>query len=80
MEKQIKTLSESNQKQLEQNRKLEAEVQELQSGTEAVEARARNDFGMVEKGETFYQVILEPKQQPAEEKAAQPAVTAPQEQ
>ena len=58
MKKQIETLSSSNKRNQEENRKLEAEIQEFQNGTEAIEARARSDFGMIKKGETFYQVIL----------------------
>ncbi len=62
MQDQIETLSTSNKQKQEDNRKLEAEIQEFQGGTEAIESRARNDFGMIKKGETFYQVILNPEQ------------------
>ncbi len=62
MKDQIEQLSTSNQHKQEENRKLEAEIQGFQGGTEAIEARARSDFGMVKKGETFYQIILDPKQ------------------
>ena len=41
------------------NRVLEAEVEALRSGLEAVEARARTDLGMVVEGETFYLVVDE---------------------
>lgn len=40
-----------------QNQLLIAEVKDLQSGNAAIEARARNDLGMVKKGEVFYQVV-----------------------
>ncbi len=43
------------------NRALEAEVLDLKQGMEAIEERARNELGMVKKGETFYQII-EPSQ------------------
>lgn len=33
------------------------QVQRIQSGREAAEARARSELGMVKKGETFYQVV-----------------------
>lgn len=62
MKDQIKTLSSSNQTREEENRKLEAEIQQFKEGTEAIEDRARSDFGMIKKGETFYQVILEDRQ------------------
>lgn len=42
------------------NRALEAEVLDLKQGLEAIEERARNELGMVKKGETFYQIIEPP--------------------
>ncbi len=45
----------------ERNRTLAAEVQDLKKGTVAIEERARTDLGMIGKGETFYQVVKEPK-------------------
>jgi cell division protein FtsB len=45
-------------KQLEErNRKLEAQVLDLQNGFDAYEEKARNDLGMIKKGETFYQIV-----------------------
>ncbi len=41
----------------ERNEKLEAEVQSLKTGLEAIEERARSELGMVKEGETFIQVI-----------------------
>ena len=41
----------------ERNEVLEAEVLDLQQGLEAIEEYAREDLGMIKKGETFYQVI-----------------------
>lgn len=41
----------------ERNAVLQAEVQSLKKGLEAVEARARRDLGMIREGETFYQVV-----------------------
>jgi len=61
MQDKVETLSAANQQQMEKNRKLEAEVEQFQEGTEAIEARARSDFGMIKKGETFYQIILDPE-------------------
>ncbi|HEY6516776.1 MAG TPA: cell division protein FtsB [Steroidobacteraceae bacterium] len=39
------------------NSRLAAEVQDLKSGTAAIEERARSDLGMVGANETFYQVV-----------------------
>lgn len=63
MEKQIEVLEKSNADRQEQNRKLLAEIEEFRNGDDAVEERARSDFGMVKRGETFYQVILKPTKQ-----------------
>jgi cell division protein FtsB len=41
----------------ERNASLAAEVGDLKEGLEAVEERARADLGMIEEGETFYQVV-----------------------
>lgn len=42
------------------NKALEAEVQDLKQGMDAVEERARNELGMIKKDETFIQVVDEP--------------------
>ncbi len=39
------------------NQALAAEVLDLKNGTEALEERARNEFGLVEPNESFYQVV-----------------------
>ncbi|GGJ81797.1 cell division protein FtsB [Pseudomonas matsuisoli] len=45
-----------NQRLIERNRVLEAEVMELKKGMETVEERARHELGMVKDGETLYQL------------------------
>jgi cell division protein FtsB len=39
------------------NETLSAEVDDLKSGDEAVEERARSELGLLKPGETFYQVV-----------------------
>ena len=46
-----------NERLLERNRILEAEVLELKQGMETVEERARQELGMVKEGETLYQFV-----------------------
>ena len=46
------------------NKILEAQVLDLQNGLDAFEEKARNDLGMIKKGETFIQLI--PADEPAE--------------
>ncbi|MCP4488873.1 MAG: cell division protein FtsB [Gammaproteobacteria bacterium] len=41
----------------ERNRKLEAQVLDLQNGLDAFEEKARNDLGMIKQGESFIQLI-----------------------
>ncbi len=42
----------------ERNRKLEAQVLDLQNGFDAYEEKARYDLGMIKKGETFFQIVV----------------------
>ncbi len=39
------------------NAALAAEVEDLKSGTAAVEERARTELGMIRPGETYYRII-----------------------
>jgi cell division protein FtsB len=39
------------------NETLQAEVDDLKHGDEAVEERARSELGLLKPGETFYQVV-----------------------
>jgi cell division protein FtsB len=39
------------------NSQLQAEVEDLREGLDAVEERARSELGLIKEGEEFYQVI-----------------------
>ena len=52
----VQAQGEENSRRVERNLALEAEVIDLRKGLAAVE-RARNELGMIKKGETFVQVI-----------------------
>ena len=43
----------------ERNRSIDAEVQDLKGGLEAIEERARRELGMTRKDETFF-LLVEP--------------------
>ncbi|WP_271408902.1 cell division protein FtsB [Pseudomonas sp. Q1-7] len=56
LQQQIAEQKGENERLLERNRILEAEVMELKKGMETVEERARHELGMVKEGETLYQI------------------------
>jgi len=63
LEKQLEQQKKENAELKKRNDTLSAEVEDLKKGTEAIEERARFDFGLIKPGETFYQVIeTDPKE------------------
>lgn len=44
---------------LQRNEALAADVDDLKTGTDAIEEKARGELGMIKPGETFYQVVEE---------------------
>lgn len=57
MEKNISKQEKTNAQLDKRNQVLIAEIKDLQSGNAAIEARARNDLGMVKKNEVFYEIV-----------------------
>ncbi len=57
---QVEMQTQENQRLRERNQALEAEVQDLKQGLEAIEERAREELGMIRDGETFYQIVEDP--------------------
>ena len=57
LKQQVAQQEAKNKKLAQRNKALIAEVRDLKSGHQAVEERARNELGMVKKGETFYQIV-----------------------
>lgn len=55
LEKQVHGLRQENAKVQARNNRLKAEVRDLKHGTEAIEARARRELGMIGEGEVLYQ-------------------------
>ena len=47
----------NNNKLKQRNKLLYADTDDLKSGTEAIEERARHELGMIKQGETFFRVI-----------------------
>lgn len=46
-----------NEKLVERNKVIYADIFDLKNGLQAVEERARNELGMIKDGETFFRVI-----------------------
>lgn len=57
LEQQVAAQERENKQLVERNAALAAEVKDLKTGLEAVEARARLELGMIKEDEVFYQVI-----------------------
>jgi cell division protein FtsB len=57
LEQQIALQTQENAELHERNQALDAEVQDLKQGLQAIEERARSDVGMIAAGETFFQII-----------------------
>ena len=57
LESKVENQVEVNQALIERNARLDAEVQDLRSGLDAIEERARSDLGMIGPDETVYVVV-----------------------
>jgi cell division protein FtsB len=57
LEASVKAQKQQNEKLKQRNDALEADVQDLKKGGQAVESRARSELGLIKPGETFYQVV-----------------------
>ena len=57
LEKQIIKQRAENERLKERNRMLAAEVEALKNGTDAIEAAAREELGLIKDGETFYKIV-----------------------
>lgn len=60
---QIEEVKRHNVRLIDRNNRLKAEVLDLRTGYDSIEARARYELGMIRKNEVFYQV-MEPVKTP----------------
>jgi cell division protein FtsB len=60
LSKEIAAQQAENARLKDRNQALEADVNDLKQGLQAIEERARAELGMVKQGEIFIQVIEEP--------------------
>ncbi|MDR7090103.1 MULTISPECIES: septum formation initiator family protein [Cellvibrio] len=59
LEADIKLQQAENDRMRERNRILDVEVEELKTGLDTIEERARNDIGLIKKDETFFMILDE---------------------
>lgn len=57
LEQEVTRQIANNNKLKQRNKLLYADTDDLKSGTEAIEERARHELGMIKQGETFFRVI-----------------------
>lgn len=57
LEEEVTRQVANNNKLKQRNKLLYADTDDLKSGTEAIEERARHELGMIKQGETFFRVI-----------------------
>ena len=57
LEERIEILVEENSELQSRNNALQAEVENLKTGQDVVEEKARRDLGLVGKDETFFQIV-----------------------
>ncbi|MFA5703486.1 MAG: cell division protein FtsB [Advenella sp.] len=58
LKEQLQEQHEKNKALLARNNAMKAEVQDLESGTQALEDRARIEMGMINEGETLVQILV----------------------
>ncbi|TCT08549.1 cell division protein FtsB [Paralcaligenes ureilyticus] len=75
LQKQVATQHDTNDALLARNNALAAEVQDLKTGTQAVEERARGELGMVKDGEIFVQILAPHEKGPS---VSTPALASPE--
>ena len=63
LEQRVEEQTEENEALAQRNRELQAEVEDLRQGLEAVEERARSELGLIKENEEFYQVVPAENQQ-----------------
>jgi cell division protein FtsB len=57
LEAEVQRQQLDNDKLKHRNKLLYADTDDLKSGVEAIEERARNELGMIKEGETFFRLI-----------------------
>ncbi|MCC2595188.1 cell division protein FtsB [Pusillimonas sp. MFBS29] len=64
LQDKVAAQQETNEALLARNNALQAEVQDLKSGTDAIEERARGELGMIQEGEVYVQILAPNEHEP----------------
>jgi len=59
----VEQQAQENELLAQRNRELQAEVEDLRQGMEAIEERARSELGLIKENEEFYQVVPAPEKE-----------------
>ncbi len=59
LEQELAVQKAENERLLERNRLIHVEVEDLKTGLDTIEERARKDIGLIKKDETFYMLLDE---------------------
>ncbi|RUO80606.1 cell division protein FtsB [Idiomarina tyrosinivorans] len=57
LQKEVAHQRESNEKLARRNALLYADIKNLHAGEDALEERARNEIGLIKKGEVFFRIV-----------------------
>lgn len=57
MQREVAAQQAQNAKLTQRNKLLKADIDDLSTGLEAIEERARNELGLIKEGETFYRIL-----------------------
>ncbi|WP_018982916.1 cell division protein FtsB [Salinimonas chungwhensis] len=57
LKKDVQRQSLQNANLAQRNALLQADIDDLKIGLEAIEERARNELGLIKRGETFYRIL-----------------------
>lgn len=61
LKQEVEFQRQQNDKLIQRNSLLKADIDDLKTGLDSVEERARNELGLIREGETFYRIL--PSQQ-----------------
>ena len=61
LQRQLGEQQQQNQRLIERNQLLEADIRDLKVGTQGVEEQARSDLALIGQNETFYMLVSRPE-------------------